>query len=147
MSFDVEIGHTSRRGPREANEDFGGAMRGDDRTRGLIAALADGVSTGGQGLEAAQTTVMGLLADFFAAPETWETTVVFDRLIAAQNAWPADHNRRRQARNGGDRIVGLANNRTGDPPFVPAGIAIDLLKEVVGDRDRAVIDLQRPRLG
>jgi hypothetical protein len=32
--------------------------------------------------------------DFFAAPETWETTVVLDRLIGAQNSWLADHNRR-----------------------------------------------------
>jgi serine/threonine protein phosphatase PrpC len=107
MSFDVDVGHTSRRGPREVNEDFGGALRDEQTARGLIAALADGVSTGGQGLEAAQTTVMGLLADFFAAPDTWETTVVLDRLITAQNAWLADHNRRRQARNGGTGLTTL----------------------------------------
>lgn len=97
MSFEVEIGYASRRGPRAANEDFGGATQTGDASRGLIAAVADGVSTGGHGLEAAQTTVMGLLADFFATPETWETTVAFDRLIGAQNAWLCDHNRRRQA--------------------------------------------------
>jgi serine/threonine protein phosphatase PrpC len=91
--FDVDIGHASRRGPREDNEDFAGALR--EPGRGLIAAIADGVSSGGRGREAAQTTVMGLLADFFAAPQTWETTVVLDRLISAQNAWLADHNRRR----------------------------------------------------
>ena len=67
-----------------------------DEARGLIAAIADGVSAGGRGLEAAQTTVMGLVADFFATPDTWESTVVLDRLIGAQNAWLADHNRRRQ---------------------------------------------------
>lgn len=98
MSFEVDIGHTSHRGPREVNEDFGGAMqpRGARDSRGLIAAMADGVSTGGQGLEAAQTSVMALLTDYFAAPDTWEPTVVLDRLIGAQNAWLADHNRRRQ---------------------------------------------------
>lgn len=97
MSFDVDIGYSSQRGPRERNEDFAGAVRAapHESTRGLIAAVADGVSSGGQGLEAAQTTVMGLLADYFAAPDTWETTVVLDRLIGAQNAWLADHNRRR----------------------------------------------------
>jgi serine/threonine protein phosphatase PrpC len=97
MSFDVDIGYTSQRGPRELNEDFGGALRaaGADAPRGLIAAVADGVSGGGLGLEASQTTVMGLLEDFFATPATWETTVVLDRLIGAQNAWLADHNRRR----------------------------------------------------
>lgn len=97
MSFEVEIGHASRQGPRASNEDFGGAVRAEphEAARGLIAALADGVSSGGFGREAAQTTVMGLLADYFAAPATWEPTVVLDRLIGAQNAWLADHNRRR----------------------------------------------------
>jgi serine/threonine protein phosphatase PrpC len=98
MSFDVDIGYASRRGVRDTNEDFAAALRAapGEAARGLIAAIADGVSTGGQGSVAAQTTVMGLLNDFFAAPATWETTVVFDRLIGAQNAWLAGHNRRRQ---------------------------------------------------
>ncbi|MBT2324540.1 protein kinase [Variovorax paradoxus] len=98
MSFEVDIGYASRRGPREVNEDFAGAVHAPpgDEARGLIAAIADGVSTGGRGLEAAQTTVMGLLADYFATPDTWEPTAALDRLIGAQNAWLADHNRRRQ---------------------------------------------------
>jgi len=98
MSFDVEIGHASRRGPREINEDFAGAVRAgpNEPGCGLIAAIADGVSGGGRGLEAAQTTVMGLLADFFATPRTWETTVALDRLIGAQNAWLVSQNRQRE---------------------------------------------------
>ncbi len=98
VSFEVEIGYSSARGPRELNEDFAGAVRAPrgEEARGLIAAIADGVSSGGGGLEAAQTTVMGLLADYFATPDTWEPTAALDRLIGAQNAWLADHNRRRQ---------------------------------------------------
>ena len=98
MSFDVDIGHFSRKGPREVNEDFAAAMRPapQDEARGCVAAIADGVSGGGGGLEAAQTTVMSVLQDFFACPDTWDTTVMLDRLIGAQNAWLADHNRRRQ---------------------------------------------------
>jgi serine/threonine protein phosphatase PrpC len=109
MSFTVDIGCTSERGLRPLNEDFGGVVRAPaaEASRGLIAALADGVSGGGQGLEAAQTTVMGLLGDFFATPDTWETTVVLDRLIAAQNAWLADHNRRRQGPGGGAALTTL----------------------------------------
>ena len=104
MSFEVEIGYSSARGPRALNEDFAGAVRAPrgEEARGLIAAIADGVSSGGRGLEAAQTTVMGLLADYFATPDTWEATVALDRLIGAQNAWLADHNRRRQ---GGDAAL------------------------------------------
>ncbi|MDZ5456626.1 bifunctional protein-serine/threonine kinase/phosphatase [Azohydromonas lata] len=100
MSFEVDIGHASRRGPREINEDFAGALR---ERRGLVAAIADGVSTGGGGREAAQTSVMGLLSDFFAAPATWDTTVVLDRLIAAQNNWLVAVNRQRQVGGGWHR--------------------------------------------
>jgi len=73
MSFEVDIGYSSQRGPRDLNEDFAGTVRAPagEEARGLIAAIADGVSTGGHGLEAAQTTVMGLLADYFATPDTW----------------------------------------------------------------------------
>ena len=57
MSFDVDIGHTSATGPRDHNEDFAAAMRAaaHEEERGLIAAVADGVSMGGLGREAAQT--------------------------------------------------------------------------------------------
>jgi serine/threonine protein phosphatase PrpC len=111
MSFDVEIGYSSHRGPRDLNEDFAGAVRAPrgEEARGLIAAIADGVSTGGGGLEAAQTTVMGLLADYFATPDTWESTVALDRLIGAQNTWLASHNARRQdARTGLTTLTALA---------------------------------------
>jgi hypothetical protein len=49
---------------------------------------------------------MSLVQDFHAAPPTWETTVVLDRLIGAQNAWLADHNRRRSGA-GNDRRAAL----------------------------------------
>ncbi|MFN3415339.1 MAG: bifunctional protein-serine/threonine kinase/phosphatase [Caldimonas sp.] len=99
MSFDVDIGHASERGPRENNEDFAAVVQPapSDETRGLIAAVADGVASGGQGRLAAQTTVMSLVQDFHAVPETWDTTVALDRLIDAHNAWLAGHNRRGSA--------------------------------------------------
>lgn len=107
MSFEVDIGYSSLRGPREVNEDFAGAVHAPqgEEARGLIAAIADGVSAGGRGLEAAQTTVMCLLGDYFATPDTWEPTAALDRLIGAQNAWLADHNRRRQG--GGTALTTL----------------------------------------
>jgi serine/threonine protein phosphatase PrpC len=98
MTFHVDIGHSTHPGRRPNNEDFAGCAlpAASDEARGLIAAIADGVSGGGGGLEAAQTSVLGIVADYHATPSTWDTTVVLDRLIAAQNAWLADHNRRRQ---------------------------------------------------
>lgn len=97
MSFEVEIGQASRSGSREVNEDFAGATRSSpgDAVPGVIAVIADGVSSGGRGREAAQSSVLTLLADFFATPATWETSVALDRVIGAQNAWLVAQNRQR----------------------------------------------------
>ena len=96
MSFDVDIGHATERAARAVNEDFAAAARHapHEESLGFIAAIADGVSTGGQGLMAAQTSVMALVEDYFAAPATWDTTVVLDRVIGAHNSWLSAHNRR-----------------------------------------------------
>ncbi len=96
MSFDVDTGHASDRGPRQRNEDFAAVRRdaADDEARGIVAAIADGVSAGGLGRMAAQTSVLSLVEDYFAAPATWDTTVMLDRVIAAHNRWLVAHNGR-----------------------------------------------------
>jgi serine/threonine protein phosphatase PrpC len=97
MAFELDIGYASQAGRNEINEDFCGAMLPlpGNKGMGAIAALADGVSAGGMGKEAAQTTVISLLRDYYGTPETWDTTVALDRIIAAQNTWLAGINRRR----------------------------------------------------
>ncbi len=89
MTFEADAGHASERGPRPGNEDFAGVVLPPphEREHGLVAALADGVSTGGRGLEAAQTAVLSLLSDYYATPPTWDTSVALDRVIGAQNSW------------------------------------------------------------
>ncbi|CAN7545824.1 protein kinase domain-containing protein [Acidovorax sp. LjRoot194] len=98
MSFELDFGYTSEAGRKPLNEDFAAlvAGQGRDRERGAIAAIADGVSTGGNGREAAQTTVNTLVNDYFATPDTWDTTVALDRILSAHNGWLASMNRRRQ---------------------------------------------------
>ena len=88
MSLDADVGHASPAGISGSsgiNKDFVGAShqgRGK-HARGLIAAIADGVSLGGRGREAARSTVMGLLADFPCAPPTCDMTVALDGVISA----------------------------------------------------------------
>lgn len=98
MSFDLDFGFVCHAGRKPDNEDFGAMLEGagPERARGAIAAIADGVSTGGLGREAAQTTVMTLVRDYFSTPEAWDTTVALDRVISAQNAWLAAMNRQRR---------------------------------------------------
>lgn len=98
MAFDLDIGFATLAGRKSTNEDFCAAMLPEPGREGMgsIVAIADGVSTGGMGREAAQTTVTSLVRDYYGTPETWDTTVALDRIIGAQNAWLAGINRRRQ---------------------------------------------------
>ena len=95
--IDLDIGYTSQAGTKPLNEDFVAAMLPEMREQdmGAIMAVADGVSMGGMGREAAQTTVTSLVRDYFGTPPTWDTSVALDRIIAAQNSWLAGLNRRR----------------------------------------------------
>ena len=97
MAFDLDIGFASLAGRKDINEDFCAAMLPEPGQEGMgsIVAIADGVSTGGMGKEAAQTTVTSLVRDYYGTPETWDTTVALDRIISAQNAWLSGLNRRR----------------------------------------------------
>jgi serine/threonine protein phosphatase PrpC len=98
MAFELDIGFASSAGTKDSNEDFCGALMPEPGLEGMgvIAAVADGVSRGGMGREAAQTTVVSLLRDYFGTPETWDATVALDRIISSQNAWLCGINRRRQ---------------------------------------------------
>src|SRR4051812_84171 len=109
MALEIDIGFTSTAGKREANEDFAAAMLPEpgQEAMGAIAAIADGVSMGGLGREAAQTTVTSLVRDYFGTPETWDTTVALDRIIGAQNSWLAGLNQRRQPACGMTTLTAL----------------------------------------
>ncbi|MFN3860805.1 MAG: bifunctional protein-serine/threonine kinase/phosphatase [Roseateles sp.] len=98
MRFELDTGLSSLQGKRTRNEDFAGvqAPAAHEAERGWVAALADGVSgsESGDGLMAAQTSVMSLLRDFHAVPADWDASVALDRLLGHQNAWLVAYNRR-----------------------------------------------------
>ena len=109
MAFEIDIGFASLAGRKPLNEDFCAAMlptKGQE-DMGSIVAIADGVSAGGMGREAAQTTVTSLVRDYFGTPETWDTTVALDRIIAAQNTWLCGINRRRHPAMGLTTLTAL----------------------------------------
>lgn len=88
--MNLSFGYTSEQGPRPENEDFGGFVTpepGIAGVKGWLAALADGVSGGVHGREAAESTVRNLLADYYATPETWEVAHALDTVIQSLNRW------------------------------------------------------------
>lgn len=90
MPLTLEFGYASETGPREQNEDYGGYVTPDPAlaaTKGVLAVVADGVSGGHHGREAAETAVRNLLADYYATPETWEIPHAFATVLTAINRW------------------------------------------------------------
>ncbi|MDP1928024.1 MAG: bifunctional protein-serine/threonine kinase/phosphatase [Thiobacillus sp.] len=91
MSLNLQFGYATATGPRACNEDFGGFVEPADSklaaTKGMLAVVADGVSGGSHGREAAETSVRNLLADYYATPDTWETPHALGTVLAAINRW------------------------------------------------------------
>ena len=90
MPLTLEFGYATAAGPRERNEDYGGFVEPDARlaaTKGMLAVVADGVSGGTHGREAAESSVRNLLADYYATPDTWEIPRALGTVLGAINRW------------------------------------------------------------
>ncbi|MDO8654010.1 MAG: bifunctional protein-serine/threonine kinase/phosphatase [Undibacterium sp.] len=90
MPLIVTTGHHSIAGVRPRNEDFVGMVTPNEpelSSKGLIAAIADGVSGNEGGREASEYAVRGLLSDYYATPDTWEITTSLEKVLVAINSW------------------------------------------------------------
>jgi serine/threonine protein phosphatase PrpC len=90
MHLIVSTGHHSLAGVRPRNEDFVGMVTPNEPERsskGIIAAIADGVSGNEGGREASEYAVRGLLTDYYATPDTWEITTSLEKVLVAINSW------------------------------------------------------------
>lgn len=90
MPLKVDIAYASLKGPRERNEDFCGIVTPEGaelENKGLIAAIADGIGGHRGGREAAEYTVRGLLADYYATPDTWSVQRALEKVLVPLNRW------------------------------------------------------------
>lgn len=90
MPLKIAAGYATRAGHRERNEDFVGMVMPDEpelSSKGMLAAIADGVSGNEGGREASEYTIRGLLSDYYATSDTWPVTQSLDRVLKAINSW------------------------------------------------------------
>lgn len=88
MHLKLTAAHQTTIGLRERNEDFVGMIMPDEpalSTKGMIAAVADGVSGSQGGGEAAEYAVRSLLTDYYTSPEPGEVTEILDAVISIIN--------------------------------------------------------------
>jgi len=87
---------SSSAGIKPANDDAV-AMRLPEgallRTKGVAAALADGVSSAESGREAAESCVLGFLTDYYATPPLWSVSRAAQRVLDALNQWLCGNDR------------------------------------------------------
>ena len=90
MAIEITSGYASATGARDSNEDYCGIVVPENQTlatKGVMAVLADGVGGSGGGREAAEFSVRGLLADYYATPDTWAIPHALDRVLQPINRW------------------------------------------------------------
>ncbi len=86
----VSLGQASATGPKARNDDFYGACLPDGSaliTKGILIAIADGISSSDHGRTASHTTIKALMSDYYATPEAWSVKTALSRVINATNSW------------------------------------------------------------
>lgn len=86
----VSVAQCTDKGLKDNNEDSLGIIIPDEpelTTKGIVAAIADGVSTAEAGKEASEACVKGFLSDYFSTPNSWTVKTSAQKIFTALNRW------------------------------------------------------------
>lgn len=86
----VSIGQHSLAGASASNQDFHGAMLPSGSlldSKGVVLALADGISSSKVSHLASETAVRSFLEDYYATSEAWSVRRAAQRVVSATNSW------------------------------------------------------------
>jgi serine/threonine protein phosphatase PrpC len=89
-SLRVSVGQYSSAGRKPVNQDFYGAMMPEGAARslkGMVFAIADGISSSAISGEASETAIKSLLTDYYATSDAWSVETAATRVIKATNGW------------------------------------------------------------
>lgn len=89
-SLRISAGQCSAKGIKDFNEDACGIRIPDASllvTKGVAAAIADGVSSAEAGREAAETCITGFLSDYYSTSESWTVKSSGQKVLGALNRW------------------------------------------------------------
>ena len=86
----VSIGQHSDKGCKEVNQDFHGACMPQGlalAAKGVVVALADGISSSDVSQIASAAAVHGLLQDYYCTSDAWSVKRSAQCVLAATNSW------------------------------------------------------------
>ena len=84
------IGFATDKGIKDENEDFVGAIIPNEPQlthKGIVAAIADGMSGSDAGKLASQSCVGSFLNDYFSTPDSWSVKQAGQKVLSATNSW------------------------------------------------------------
>jgi serine/threonine protein phosphatase PrpC len=101
----LSIGQHSERGHKPVNQDFHGSCVPRDRLslKGVVLAVADGISSSDVSQVASATAVTALLEDYYCTADAWSVKTSVERVLAATNAWLYAQTQQSQGRYDKDR--------------------------------------------
>jgi serine/threonine protein kinase len=89
-SLKVSLGFATDPGIKPDNEDFVGAIIPDEPQlthKGVVAAIADGMSGSDAGKLASQACIASFLNDYFSTPDSWSVKQAGQKVLSATNSW------------------------------------------------------------
>jgi len=89
-SLSIIAGQYSERGIKKANEDACAIHVPEGSlltSKGIVAVIADGVSSSLAGREASETCVRTMVIDYYSTPETWTVRTSCQKVLGAANRW------------------------------------------------------------
>ncbi len=88
--LNTTVGQATDKGPKHQNEDCLGIMVPDEPAitmKGMVAVIADGVSSAEAGKEASETCVKNFLNDYYSTPDSWTVKTSSQKVLTALNRW------------------------------------------------------------
>jgi len=90
QQLSMDIGCHSTAGVKPENQDSVNFSIPTDQTlenKGIVAVLADGVSSSEAAKQASDTAVKSFISDYYSTPDTWGTKKSCQQIVSAINAW------------------------------------------------------------
>ncbi len=97
MKTQLQLGQYSDKGVKEENQDTLGFFQPDDANsllnKGIILAIADGVSGCDAGKEASECTIKSLVSDYYCTADSWTVQTSIQKVLIALNSWMYEQGR------------------------------------------------------
>lgn len=102
----VRLGQFSDQGKKPINQDFYGAGLAQDYAlfqKGVVCAIADGISSSNVSHIASETAVSSFIQDYYSTPDSWSVQTSAQRVINSINSWLFAQTQQSQGRFDKDR--------------------------------------------